>query len=77
MTLESERKEHQHRITTVGEKARADHIERVEEGAGMENARMIIGDANNIWTWDGGECQPVRSFHLMAPEFTLISPQWW
>ncbi|KAL1696295.1 cryptococcal mannosyltransferase 1-domain-containing protein [Schizophyllum commune] len=52
-------------------------IERVEEGAGMKDARMIIGDANNIWTWDGGECQPVRSFHLMAPEFTLISPQWW
>ncbi|TRM69846.1 cryptococcal mannosyltransferase 1-domain-containing protein [Schizophyllum amplum] len=52
-------------------------ISRVEAGTGMRRARMIIGDAERIWTWDGGECQPVRSYHLMAPEHTLISPQWW
>ncbi|KAL1721949.1 major facilitator superfamily domain-containing protein [Schizophyllum commune] len=45
MTLESERKEHQHRITTVGEKARADHIERVEEGtAGVPTKRGKKGN---------------------------------
>ncbi|KAI0033653.1 major facilitator superfamily domain-containing protein [Vararia minispora EC-137] len=31
MTLASERKEHRHRVQTVGEKAQADHIERIEE----------------------------------------------
>ncbi|PFH49771.1 glycosyltransferase family 69 protein [Amanita thiersii Skay4041] len=29
-----------------------------EKGWGMEAARMIIGNAANIWGWDGGECQP-------------------
>ncbi|KAJ7492035.1 cryptococcal mannosyltransferase 1-domain-containing protein [Mycena latifolia] len=32
----------------------------IEKGAGMESAKMIIGNAANVWTWDGGQCQPVR-----------------
>ncbi|KAJ7596535.1 cryptococcal mannosyltransferase 1-domain-containing protein [Mycena floridula] len=24
----------------------------------MENGKMIIGNKANVWTWDGGECQP-------------------
>lgn len=34
-------------------------IENVENGSGMHLAKMVIGDAKNIWRWDGGECQPV------------------
>lgn len=36
-------------------------IENYEQGYGMHLAKMVIGNAKNIWTWDGGECQPVRS----------------
>jgi hypothetical protein len=32
MTLAGERAEHGHRVQTVGEKAQANHIEKVEEG---------------------------------------------
>ncbi|KAF7318126.1 hypothetical protein HMN09_00320600 [Mycena chlorophos] len=30
----------------------------VEEGQGMKEARMIIGDKDKVWRWDGGECHP-------------------
>ncbi|KAF7302789.1 hypothetical protein MKEN_01240400 [Mycena kentingensis (nom. inval.)] len=30
----------------------------VERGRGMEEARMILGDADKVWRWDGGECHP-------------------
>ncbi len=35
-------------------------IENVENGSRMHLAKMVIGDAKNVWRWDGGECQPVR-----------------
>ncbi|EIM83892.1 uncharacterized protein STEHIDRAFT_82793 [Stereum hirsutum FP-91666 SS1] len=33
-------------------------IEKVEMGDGMHRAKMIVGEADRVWTWDGGECQP-------------------
>ncbi|KAJ7757620.1 cryptococcal mannosyltransferase 1-domain-containing protein [Mycena metata] len=30
----------------------------VEKGNGMQFAKMVIGDAKRVWTWDGGECHP-------------------
>ncbi|KAJ6489617.1 cryptococcal mannosyltransferase 1-domain-containing protein [Mycena vitilis] len=30
----------------------------VEAGNGMQFAKMVIGDAKRVWTWDGGECHP-------------------
>lgn len=35
-------------------------IEKVEMGDGMHRAKMIVGEADRVWTWDGGECQPVE-----------------
>ncbi|KAJ7598249.1 cryptococcal mannosyltransferase 1-domain-containing protein [Mycena floridula] len=34
-------------------------MKRWEAGSRMLQARTIIGDKKGIWTWDGGECQPV------------------
>ncbi|KIY53625.1 glycosyltransferase family 69 protein [Fistulina hepatica ATCC 64428] len=52
-------------------------IEKVENGAGMHLARMIIGNAENIWRWDGGECQPVCLIALFCcPTHRRLSPQW-
>ncbi|KAJ7508474.1 cryptococcal mannosyltransferase 1-domain-containing protein [Mycena galericulata] len=33
-------------------------IEKVEVGNGMQFAKMVIGDAKQVWNWDGGECHP-------------------
>ncbi|KAF8629855.1 hypothetical protein AX15_003217 [Amanita polypyramis BW_CC] len=33
-------------------------METWERGKDLKAARMIIGEAQNIWEWDGGECQP-------------------
>ncbi|PBK95379.1 hypothetical protein ARMGADRAFT_964080 [Armillaria gallica] len=33
-------------------------IENVENGSMMHLGKMVVGEAKNIWTWDGGECQP-------------------
>ncbi|KAJ6503089.1 cryptococcal mannosyltransferase 1-domain-containing protein [Mycena vulgaris] len=30
----------------------------VEAGNGMQFAKMVVGDAKRVWTWDGGECHP-------------------
>lgn len=32
----------------------------------MQDGRMIIGNKENIWTWDGGECQPVSRHPLFS-----------
>lgn len=42
-------------------------IENVERGSGMHLAKMVIGNPDNIWKWDGGECQPVSALlHLIG-----------
>lgn len=41
-------------------------IEKVEMGDGMHRAKMIVGEADRVWTWDGGECQPVEWPFLFA-----------
>ncbi|KAJ6601178.1 cryptococcal mannosyltransferase 1-domain-containing protein [Mycena vulgaris] len=33
-------------------------MKNVEAGNGMQFAKMVIGDAKRVWTWDGGECHP-------------------
>ncbi|KAJ7622878.1 cryptococcal mannosyltransferase 1-domain-containing protein [Mycena rosella] len=33
-------------------------MKNVEVGNGMQFAKMVIGDAKRVWTWDGGECHP-------------------
>ncbi|KAJ6514137.1 hypothetical protein DFH09DRAFT_1374064 [Mycena vulgaris] len=33
-------------------------IKTVEAGNGMQFAKMVVGDAKRVWTWDGGECHP-------------------
>ncbi|TBU28322.1 cryptococcal mannosyltransferase 1-domain-containing protein [Dichomitus squalens] len=33
-------------------------IEQVWDGAWMQYARMIVGDARKVWTWDGVDCHP-------------------
>ncbi|KAJ7157234.1 glycosyltransferase family 69 protein [Mycena filopes] len=33
-------------------------MKHVEAGNGMQFAKMVIGDAKRVWTWDGGECHP-------------------
>ncbi|KAJ7167075.1 cryptococcal mannosyltransferase 1-domain-containing protein [Mycena filopes] len=33
-------------------------IERVEDGYGFHEAKMILGDPARVWQWDGGECHP-------------------
>ncbi|KAI0653447.1 cryptococcal mannosyltransferase 1-domain-containing protein [Cubamyces menziesii] len=33
-------------------------IEQVWDGAWMQYARMIVGDAKSVWVWDGVECHP-------------------
>ncbi|KAJ7762328.1 cryptococcal mannosyltransferase 1-domain-containing protein [Mycena maculata] len=35
-------------------------MKNVEARSDMQSAKMIIGDAKNVWTWDGGECHPWR-----------------
>ncbi|KAJ7182264.1 cryptococcal mannosyltransferase 1-domain-containing protein [Mycena crocata] len=33
-------------------------IEKVENGSGMHLAKFVLGDAEEVWLWDGGECHP-------------------
>ena len=33
-------------------------VERVYDGAWMHAARMVVGDAREVWVWDGVECHP-------------------
>ncbi|KAJ7082518.1 cryptococcal mannosyltransferase 1-domain-containing protein [Mycena crocata] len=33
-------------------------MKNVEAGNGIQFAKMVIGDAKRVWTWDGGECHP-------------------
>lgn len=33
-------------------------VERVYNGAWMQYARMIVGDDDKVYTWDGGDCHP-------------------
>ncbi|KAI9066934.1 glycosyltransferase family 69 protein [Trametes sanguinea] len=33
-------------------------VERVWDGAWMQYARMVVGDAKAVWVWDGVECHP-------------------
>jgi hypothetical protein len=33
-------------------------VERVYDGAWMQYARMIVGDEDKVYTWDGGDCYP-------------------
>lgn len=33
-------------------------IEKQYDGAWMQYARMIVGDADRVYTWDGGDCHP-------------------
>ncbi|KAF7342341.1 hypothetical protein MVEN_01822700 [Mycena venus] len=33
-------------------------IEKVENGHGMHLAKLILGNPENVWQWDGGECHP-------------------
>ena len=33
-------------------------VEQVWDGAWMQYARMIVGDAKQVWTWDGVDCHP-------------------
>lgn len=33
-------------------------VERVYDGAWMQYARMIVGDDDKVYTWDGGDCHP-------------------
>ncbi|OJT02924.1 hypothetical protein TRAPUB_6508 [Trametes pubescens] len=33
-------------------------VEEVWDGAWMQNARMVVGDAKSVWVWDGVECHP-------------------
>lgn len=40
-------------------------IEGVNEAA-TEKARLILGHQENVWKWDGGECQPVSVFITMS-----------
>ncbi|KAJ6544680.1 cryptococcal mannosyltransferase 1-domain-containing protein [Mycena vulgaris] len=35
-------------------------MKNVEMGNGMQFAKMVIGDAKRVWTWDGGECHPIN-----------------
>ncbi|KAJ6524871.1 cryptococcal mannosyltransferase 1-domain-containing protein, partial [Mycena vulgaris] len=35
-------------------------MKNVEMGSGMQFAKMVIGDAKRVWTWDGGECHPIN-----------------
>ncbi|KAJ7062895.1 cryptococcal mannosyltransferase 1-domain-containing protein [Mycena amicta] len=30
----------------------------VENGKGMEFAKMVIGEEKKVWSWDGGDCHP-------------------
>ena len=39
-------------------------IEKVERGNGMHLAKMVVGDPDKVWSWDGGECQPVE-YHFL------------
>jgi len=43
---------------------------KMENEAELEAARKIIGSPENIWSWDGGECQPV-SLHVVGRLQTL------
>lgn len=40
-------------------------VEGVNKDA-MKVARMIVGHPENVWRWDGGECQPVSTLRLSA-----------
>ena len=33
-------------------------VEDVYNGAWMQYARMIVGDDDKVYTWDGGDCHP-------------------
>ena len=33
-------------------------IQQVYDGAWMQKGVLVIGGANNVWEWDGGDCQP-------------------
>ncbi|KAH9912354.1 cryptococcal mannosyltransferase 1-domain-containing protein [Epithele typhae] len=33
-------------------------VERVYDGAWMQYARMIVGDGDRVWSWDGVDCHP-------------------
>ncbi|KAI0759522.1 cryptococcal mannosyltransferase 1-domain-containing protein [Trametes elegans] len=33
-------------------------VERVWDGAWMQYARMVVGDPEQVWVWDGVECHP-------------------
>ena len=33
-------------------------IEKMYDGAWMQNDIMVVGDAKHIWQWDGGDCHP-------------------
>ncbi|KAG9311506.1 cryptococcal mannosyltransferase 1-domain-containing protein [Chiua virens] len=33
-------------------------IEKVYNGAWMQNAVMVVGDSKGVWEWDGGDCHP-------------------
>ena len=35
-------------------------IQQVYDGAWMEKGVLVIGDAKNVWEWDGGDCQPFQ-----------------
>ncbi|KAF9000027.1 hypothetical protein BDZ89DRAFT_1079471 [Hymenopellis radicata] len=50
-------------------------IENVENGSRMHLAKMVIGDAKNIWRWDGGECQPdnMGRLSLVSANVLLMS----
>lgn len=51
-------------------------IENVENGDGMHRAKMVVGDPAKVWTWDGGECQPVSlplSWSLNVARASLLT----
>jgi len=33
-------------------------IEKIYDGAWMQKAIMVVGDADRVWYWDGGDCHP-------------------
>jgi hypothetical protein len=52
-------------------------MKNVEAGNGMQFAKMVIGDAKRVWTWDGGECHPVCLPCLSFCLWLISRLQWW